>query len=213
MKKLLTLLLTALLLIFSVAGCGSDSSSSSSSSKTQITEEQKKQASAEVMRILSSMVQKTDEVEKLTWYMPYSGNIPAQDAVYWYAGKKGDQVWMRAAIINFTSDINWVFWDKVIFSTTEKNWEYKIDDCFAGQSGGGKHTEVVFGGKYETLDVSFDELEQGYRLLITGTNPIIRLKGRDSHYDYRLTETDLNHLKTGIYVYDQLKVADFKIIK
>ena len=76
MKKFLFALIMVLLLSF-IAGCGSDnkssttsSTSSSSNSKKEITLEQKKQASAEIMRILNSMPQQTDEVEKLTWYKP-----------------------------------------------------------------------------------------------------------------------------------------------
>ncbi len=215
MKKLLIFLLTALMLI--VSGCGSsDKSSSTTSTQSttpKITMEQKKQASEEVMRILTAMPQETDEVEKLTWYKPYEGQIQPHDAIQWYAGKKGDHVWMRAQIINFTSDVGWVFWDKLIFSTSERNWEYQIKDCFAGQTGGGKLTQVVYGGKYEMLDVPFDEIQEGYRLFVTGKNPILRLQGKEHYYDYRLTENDINHLQTGIYVYDQLKVCDNKIVQ
>ena len=220
MKKFLFALIMILLLSF-IAGCGSDnksntasSTSSSSTSKKEITLEQKKQASAEIIRILNSMPQQTDEVEKLTWYKPWgSGGYPAQDAVYWYAGKKNDSVWMRAKIVNFTSSTGWVFWDKITFSTADKNIEYKIKDCFAGQSGGGKSTQIVYGGKYETLDVPFSDLDEGYRLLVNGKNPIIRLTGREHYYDYRLTENDINHLKTGIYLFDQMKVTGDQIIK
>lgn len=219
MKKVLSVLLVCT--VFALAGCGSSSSSGKSSSdnsvttkKSEITVEQKKQASSETIRILNNMPKKTDEVEKMSWFTPWgTGSYPAEDAVYWYAGRKGNDVWLRAKIVNFTSSMGWVFWDKVIFSTTDKNWEYEIKDNFAGQTGGGKHTQVVMGGKYETLDVPLKDLYEGYKLLITGKNPIIRLKGKEGKYDYRLTGDDLEHIKTGIYLYDQLKVTNGKIVE
>lgn len=80
-------------------------------------------------------------------------------------------------IVNFTSGIEWIFWDKVIFSTNEKNWEYDIGSL-GGLSGGGKHTEIVTGGKYETLSVPIKKIAPGLEVLIKGTNPIIRLQGK-----------------------------------
>lgn len=173
-----------------------------------------KQIVAEVERILNNIPSKTDDVEKITWYYPWGTNgHPARDAVYWYVGEKDGKFWLRAFLVHFDEGIEWVFWDKVIFSTSNANWTYNIRNCFAGQTGGGKDTKIVRGGKYERLDVNFSELEQGYRLLATGNNPIIRFQGEDRHHDYYLTSDDINLLNTGIYLNEQLKKLNYRISK
>ncbi len=216
MKRFLVIV-SSIIMFLLVVGCGSDKNNSATTSmpkKQEITMEQKKQATGEILRILGAMPQNKDEVEKKIWYQPWGNKAyPAKNAIYWYAGNKDDHVWMRAFIVNFSTDMGWVFWDKIIFSTTEKNWEYKIKNVFAGQSGGGKSTDIVRGGKYETLDIPIAEVIQGYKLLINGNNPIIRLEGKERYYDYKLTKTDIEHLKTGIYLYEQLQVTDGLIIK
>lgn len=176
--------------------------------------ERKKVASKEILQILGNMPQITDEVNNTVWYQPWGkGSIPAQNAIYWYAGCKNNYVWMRAKIVNFSSGVNWVFWEKVIFHTSDGNWEYQIKNVFAGQSGGGKHTQVVMGGKYETLDVPYGDLKLGYEKLITGTNPIIRLAGKEYNFDYKLTSEDINHLKTGVRLAELLQITDGEIVK
>lgn len=168
----------------------------------------KEKAKAEVVKILNSMSSHTDQVEKVTWYTPWSGeNYPAESAIYWYAAKKDNRVWMRAKVVHYSSSINWVFWDKAIFSTPEKNWTYQMKNVFAGQSGGGKSTQIVMGGKYETLDVNFEELQPGYQLLANskGAN-VIRLEGKEYKFDYKPNSTDLSHIKTGLYLYEQLNL-------
>lgn len=175
---------------------------------------EEQQTIAEIERILNNMPSKTDDVEKITWYQPWGSNgYPAKDAIYWYVGERNGEYWLRAFIVHFDDGINWVFWDKVIFSTSNTNWIYNIENCFAGQSGGGKDTQIVHGGKYETLDVRFSDLERGYKLLATDKNPIIRLQGRDRHHDYYLTSADINLLNTGIYLNEQLKKLNYRISK
>ena len=168
----------------------------------------KEKAKAEVLKILNSMSSHTDQVEKVTWYTPWSGeNYPAESAIYWYAAKKDNRVWLRAKIVHYSSGINWVFWDKAIFSTPEKNWTYQIKNVFAGQSGGGKSTQIVMGGKYETLDANFEELKPGYQLLANSKGPnVIRLEGKEYKFDYKPDNTDLSHIKTGLYLYEQLSL-------
>lgn len=156
---------------------------------------------ADVQNILNDIPSQKDNVQRVTWWRSWGSNgYPAKDAAYWYVGEKNGRYWVRAFLVDFDDSINWVFWDRVTFSTDEENWTYFIKNCFAGQNGGGKSTNIVRGGKYETLDVSLDEVEYGYLLLTKGHNPIIRFESNKSYHDYYLTADDINSLNTGLYL-------------
>ena len=171
--------------------------------------ERKEAALATAKEILGGMPCRVDQVEKMKFYQPWGdGSYPAESAVYWYAVDRDGLVSMRTMIVDFSSGINWTFWTHVKFSTAEKSWEYDIKNVFAGQTGGGKNTQVVMGGKYETLDLKFDDLKQGYGLLVNGTNPIIRLSGEHYYKDYELTQEDIEHLKTGLALDNALTVLN-----
>jgi len=188
-------------------------SSNTVQSTSEQKEEQKKVANTEVIKVLGTFYKKIDEVQKSEWYTPYSGNVPAKTAAYWYVGlNSGDYINQRVKLVHFSSGINWVFWDDVIFSTSEKNWKYEIGS-FAGQSGGGKSTEIVMGGKYEYLDVPFDKVSKGIEILVAGTNPIIRLEGKQYHYDIKLTEQDIQSLKTALEFEKNAKIIGGKITR
>jgi len=156
-----------------------------------------KAASQEILQILGSLPTEIDNVEKITWYQPWgSGPFPAEDNIYWYAGSKDNEVRLRTLIVNFSSDSSWIFWDRVIFSTDQGRWEYDIRS-YKGEEKGGKKTEVVMGGKYETLDVPYYNLSKGYQLLIDGTNPIIRLEGKQYYSDIQITPAQMEKVKQG----------------
>ena len=55
---------------------------------------------------------------------------------------------IKIQVVHFTSDTEWFFWDNMIFSNGDNKWEKKLN-TFAGQSGDGKSTQIVMGGKYE----------------------------------------------------------------
>lgn len=205
MRKLLISILTAS--AFFVSGCGGDGNNSSKS----YTELQKKEANTEIVKVLSSLRRNYDEVEKRASYTNLATEkYPAQDGLYWKVIVKDRRMNEFFTIVNFTSSINWVFWDDVIFSTNEEKWKYNIGS-FAGQSGGGKHTQVVMGGKYEMLSVPIEKIAPGLNILIKGTNPIIRLQGKEYKYDMKLTDDDMNIINTAMYVYEQSKITDNKI--
>ena len=67
------------------------------------------------------------------------------------------------------------------------------------------------GGKYEFLNVSIDKIAPGLEKLIKGTNPIIRLRGKEFVYDIKLTDNDMNIINTAMYTYEQLKITGNKI--
>ena len=68
------------------------------------------------------------------------------------------------------------------------------------------------GGKYEFFDVTFDKLAPGIKILIEGTNPTIRLQGKEAKYDYIVPESQIEHLKAGYQLYEDLKVTGGKIL-
>lgn len=184
-------------------GNGGKNSTTPATAVTQKeTEKEKEQrianANKAVIDMLGSFYKKTDEVEKSEWYLPYDGSYPAKTAVYWYVGlSSDDRINQRVKIVHFSTGMDWVFWDKITFSTSEKNWNYDINS-FAGQSGGGKSTQIVMGGKYETVDLPIKNIIQGLELLTNGSNPIIRLQGKEHNYDIKLSSKDIDNLKNAV---------------
>lgn len=187
------------------------STSAGSSYTTKLNDEQKQEKSNDALAILGQLPQSEDKVEKTIAYKPWGDVIPPQNAIYWYAINKDKNITERIKIVNFSDGINWVFWDKIIFSTDQNRWDYDINS-FAGQSGGGKSTQIVMGGKYEFFDVTFDKLAPGIKILIEGTNPTIRLQGKEAKYDYIVPESQIEHLKAGYQLYEDLKVTGGKIL-
>lgn len=62
-------------------------------------------------------------------------------------------------------------------------------------------------GKYEVMDVPFEELEQSYRMFATGHNPVMRLHSRHYYSDYEPKERDIERIKASITLYEQLKIS------
>lgn len=157
------------------------------------------------MDILNHTPQRTDEVEKATWFQSW-GTEPygAKDSIYWTA--KVDQNKTVQQYLKFVtfSDFSFqsVFWQKLTFSTTEGNWEYYIE---SGVHGGGKETLVVHGGKYEILDVKYENVEKGIKLLTEGTNPIIRYSGISYYQDYHVPPEVIQELKRAVTLHENLK--------
>lgn len=159
-----------------------------------------------IQSVLNNFSFQYDEVQKFKWYHSWEGDsYPPRDAAHWYIIERNGQYKLRAFLVDFDDSVKWVFWDRVVFSTESENWTYFIRNCFAGQSGGGKSTEIVQGGKYETLDVPFSQVEYGYKLLAKGNNPIIRFQSEEAYHDYYLTSDDVNTLNTALYLSEQLR--------
>lgn len=195
------------------------SSSSSSKSADKVTTSQTKEdkaakadaANTDAMRILGGVPQFYDQVEKTTAYLTWGAKeYPADTNLYWYAIVKDKDVNERLKMVHFSTGFEWVFWDKLIFSTDQGKWEYTIGS-FAGQSGNGKSTQIVTGGKYETLDIPYDKLKPGIELLINGTNPIIRLQGKEYKYDFQVPSATIEQMKLANQLNNDLKVLDNKL--
>lgn len=195
-----------------LSGCGGAGNSSNKNSKSvTYSTEQKFAANTEILNILPTMRKTHDDVDKMDIYTSLATeSYPPQDGLYWKLIVNKGYVFEYFTIVNFTSGIEWVFGDDVVFSTNEGNWTYHIGS-FAGQSGNGKRTQIVMGGKYEFLNVSIDKIAPGLEKLIKGTNPIIRLRGKEFVYDIKLTDNDMNIINTAMYTYEQLKITGNKI--
>ena len=196
--------LFAVLLGFVLVGCGGGSPSQGSSNQASQGNPQmdKKAVYAEINEILDSDIVKTekDATERTTFYRPFTGFglYPS-----WQVTQIGDTVRMDAVIVDGTK---WekskgmdslVYWHTIIFLTDEKKWEYQIPHC-DGSTGGGKEVSKNNTGMYEYYETQFNNLSPGYRLLVEGTNPIIRLKGVNKRKDIKVTEEMITALKTGL---------------
>ncbi|WP_295234485.1 hypothetical protein [Veillonella sp.] len=185
--------------------------SATTTQSAQDKEKQKSDANTSAINILSSVAQENDQVEKKTIYKSWGNDsYPASTNLYWYAIEKDKKVTEYLKLVHFTTGINWVFWDTLIFSTDQGKWEYKIGS-FAGQSGNGKNTEIVMGGKYETLDVTYDKLRPGIKLLVEGTNPIIRLKGTQYQEDFHIPAETIEQMKSAQQLDQDLDILDNKL--
>lgn len=185
--------------------------STTTSQSKEDKEAKAKAANEDAMKILGAVPQFQDQVEKSTSYLTWGAeNYPADTNLYWYAIVKDKAVNERLKMVHFSSNMNWVFWDKLIFSTDQGKWEYTINS-FAGQSGNGKSTQIVMGGKYETLDIPYDKLKPGIELLINGTNPIIRLQGKEYRYDFQVPAATIEQMKLANQLDNDLNVLGNKL--
>lgn len=96
---------------------------------------------------------------------------------------------------------DWIFWDKLTFSSSTGKFAYEMKETFAGQTGGGKGTKITDAGTFEYGIFTIDNIHQGLTILTTGTDPIIRFKG-ERIYDYELTEEDVTNLKNALALFD-----------
>ena len=208
MRGLFWRTLFAVLLSFLLVGCGGSnpqqrSSKQGSTQTSQATPQvDKKAAYAEINALLDlDLVKKEqDKVGRTTFYKPFTGLglYPS-----WQVTQTDDTVRMDAIIMDGAKRENskgpdaLVYWHTIIFSTDEKKWEYQIPNC-DGNTGGGKEVSTNNKGMYEYYKTPFHYLSAGYRLLVEGTNPTIRLKGVNKRKDIKVTKEMIGALKTGL---------------
>lgn len=200
--------LFAVLLSFLLVGCGGSNpqqrSSKQASTQTSQAKPQmdKKTAYAEINALLDlDLVKKEqDKVGRTNFYKPFTGLglYPS-----WQVTQTDNTVRMDAIIMDGAKRENskgpdaLVYWHTIIFSTDEKKWEYQIPNC-DGNTGGGKEVSTNNKRIYEYYKTPFINLSGGYRLLVEGTNPTIRLKGVNKRKDIKVTKEMIEALKTGL---------------
>ncbi len=194
-----------------------EQASSTSSSKDKAAQEakskaEKKAASDEIRQILGQVPQQVDEVEHLTNYKTWGENeYPAQTAIWWYMQvKDGKTTDVHINLVHFTTGMEWVFWDKMIFANGNSKWT-KTLNTFAGQSGDGKNTQIVMGGKYETWRGSIKEVREGMKILAQDGKPILRLQGKYKD-DIYLTADDVQRVRTALRLQDLIDKIDHQLV-
>ena len=75
------------------------------------------------------------------------------------------------------------------------------------QSGGGKHTQIVMGGKYEIWKGSIEDVQEGLKVLVNGDNPILRLSGQYK-YDMHPTSSDLARVRDALRLEELIQQMD-----
>lgn len=193
-----------------LVGCGDSKKpqgSSNQASQTSQASQDKQQPDkaallAEINQLLDlELVKKEkDKVERKTVYRPFTefGLYPS-----WQVTQDGNTVRMEAVIMDGTpwddakKKANFVYWTTIIFSTDERKWEFTIPNC-NGITGSGKEASSNDKGTYECLKTPFINLAPGYRLLVKGTNPNIRLKGINKRKDIKVSPEMIEALKVGL---------------
>lgn len=180
--------------------------SKQNSISTYLKPEEKEQVKATVMDILNHTSQRTDEVEKVTWYeSPGSQKYEPINNIYWsvMVNRNMDTKEFLTFVTYSDFTLESVLWNKLTFSTNEQNWEYYIGSSVKGK---GKDTQIVHGGgRYEFFDVQYDKVEKGIKLLVEGTNPIIRYSGMTYHQDYHVPPEVIQELKKALTLHENLK--------
>lgn len=188
---------------------------SNSSFSTKVEQNiDKKAISDEIIQILSEIPQEQDEVEHQINYKSWgTDKIPAQTALYWSVSLKDDNLSkIKIQVVHFTSDTEWVFWDNMIFSNGDNKWEKKLN-TFAGQSGDGKSTQIVMGGKYETWQGPLTDVREGIEVLTNGGGkPILRLSGKYKDDVYPSAE-DIQRMKTALRLQTLLEQINYKLVR
>ena len=159
---------------------------------------------SEYRKFLSDFIdnseQSYDQATQITWVD--SGPSPfGHKGLLPYMGIKGREKkgrkWLRVKI--HYSDTDWVFFTKVVFSTTERTWTYETPGIFKIDH------SVVWGGIHETYDVPFEEIKPGIELLTKGSNPRIDFFGKHGRDGVELSQSDIDDLNTYLKLEQAIK--------
>ena len=74
-----------------------------------------------------------------------------------------------------------------------------------------KYNDHTTNFDHEVADVPFSKLRTGIELLVSGTNPVIRFRGTEGYIDYKLSASDIEHLREGLRLDDLLKSLDYRL--
>lgn len=174
----------------------------------------KADAEKEIYTILNNTNFEYDQVDReYKFYSSSQRAIQPSNAVSWVAfvDSSGHLVGPFIKLVTFaTLDIstNWIFWDKLTFSSSAGKYDYTMRGVIAGQSGGGKNIRLDDSGAYEYALLTIPEIDEGMRILTQGSNPIIRYRGSQYYKDYTLSSEEIEQLKTALTLYKLGDIVD-----
>lgn len=174
----------------------------------------KADAEKEIYTILNNTNFEYDQVDReYKFYSSSQRAIQPSNAVSWVAfvDSSGHLVGPFIKLVTFAPlDIstNWIFWDKLTFSSSAGKYDYTMHGVIAGQSGGGKNIRLDDSGAYEYALLTIPEIDEGIRILTQGSNPIIRYRGSQYYKDYTLSSEEIEQLKTALTLYKLGDIVD-----
>lgn len=167
----------------------------------------KADAEKELYTILNNTNFEYDQVDReYKFYSSSQRAIQPNNSVSWVAfvDSSGHLVGPFIKFVTFAPlDIstNWIFWDKLTFSSSAGKYDYTMRGVIAGQSGGGKNIRLDDSGTYEYALLAIPEIDEGLHVLTQGDNPIIRYRGSQYYKDYALSSEEVDLLKTALTLY------------
>ena len=162
----------------------------------------KTDAEKEIYTILNNTNFEYDQVDReYKFYSSSQRAIQPNNAVSWVAF-----VFVTFAPLDIST--NWIFWDKLTFSSSAGKYDYTMRGVIAGQSGGGKNIRLDDSGTYEYALLTIPEIDEGLRILTQGDNPIIRYRGSQYYKDYALSSEEVEQLKTALTLYKLGDIVD-----
>ena len=174
----------------------------------------KANAEQEIYTILNNTNFEYDQVDReYKFYSSSQRAIQPNNSVSWVAfiDSSGHLVGPFVKFVTFAPlDIstNWIFWDKLTFSSSAGKFDYTMRGVIAGQSGGGKNIRLDDSGTYEYALLTIPEIDEGLRILTQGSNPIIRYRGSQYYKDYALSYEEVEQLKTALTLYKLGDIVD-----
>ena len=174
----------------------------------------KADAEKEIYTILNNTNFEYDQVDReYKFYSSSQRAIQPNNSVSWVAfvDSSGHLTGPFVKFVTFAPlDIstNWIFWDKLTFSSSAGKYDYTMRGVIAGHSGGGKNIRLDDSGAYEYALLTIPEIDEGLRILTQGDNPIIRYRGSQYYKDYTLSSEEVEQLKTALTLYKLGDVVD-----
>lgn len=174
----------------------------------------KADAEKEIYTILNNTNFEYDQVDReYKFYSSSQRAIQPSNAVSWVAfvDSSGHLTGPFVKLVTFSPldvSTNWIFWDKLTFSSSAGKYDYTMRGVIAGQSGGGKNIRLDDSGTYEYALLTIPEIEEGLRILTQGDNPIIRYRGPQYYKDYALSSEEVEQLKTALTLYKLGDIVD-----
>ena len=174
----------------------------------------KADAEKEIYTILNNTNFEYDQVDReYKFYSSSQRAMQPNNSVSWVAfvDSSGHLTGPFVKFVTFAPlDIstNWIFWDKLTFSSSAGKYDYTMHGVIAGQSGGGKNIRLDDSGAYEYALLTIPEIDEGIRILTQGSNPIIRYRGSQYYKDYTLSSEEIEQLKTALTLYKLGDIVD-----